>query len=299
VIIAGQVAQFDADTASASYHTSRSGGRVDGKLRKSCWPAFRVLLSGAAGIALAGALIAAGPANQATTLPAATTRAAAIAPVPPVVSSPLDAEEIQRGPAPGTTGAAAGQAGGSAAGTAGSPVGLLQVTLALLGVLGLILAMKIAMRWLWPGAASQRASRSVRVIARTPLGSRSALVLVQVGKRLVVVGDCGAQLSPICEITDPDEVAGMLGAIQSERLGSASRRFAVSLGRAQADFEEADGQTLAESTADPATEPAAEPSSDSSLEPAEPEALANTRQELRGLASRVRTLAERYRKPSP
>jgi flagellar biogenesis protein FliO len=204
----------------------------------------------------------------------------------------------------------------------------LRVTLALLGVVGLIVAMKIAVRWLWPGAGAQRASRSVRVLARTPINSRSSLVLVQVGKRLVVVGDSATQLSPICEITDPDEVAAMLGAIQTERLGAASRRFALKLGKAEAEFESPDDDDDDETIASevPPENPVSgsnermdrlrsgslsdvETSEDRSEENcaivdvsvdarAEPEALVNTRQELRGLASRVRAIAEQFRKPS-
>jgi len=191
----------------------------------------------------------------------------------------------------------------------------LRVTLALLGVLGLIVVMKILMRWLWPGAAAQRASRSVRVIARTPMSSRSALVLVQIGKRLVVVGDCGTQLSPICEITDPGEVAGMLGAIQTERLTSASRRFALKLGKAQGEFEEADEETDTHTSAERVRENFTggediaahdddgdgrpEAASIDEKQAADPDGLVHTRQELHGLASRVRALAEQFRKPNP
>jgi hypothetical protein len=151
-------------------------------------------------------------------------------------------------------------------------------------------------------------------------------VLVQVGKRLVVVGDSATQLSPICEITDPDEVAAMLGAIQTERLGAASRRFALKLGKAEAEFESPDDNDETIASEVPPENPVSgsnertdrlrsgslsdvETSEDRSEENcaivdvsvdarAEPEALVNTRQELRGLASRVRAIAEQFRKPS-
>jgi flagellar biogenesis protein FliO len=288
-----------------------------------------------AGVLVGTASIAAGETGNLaapTTAPAATTMAAAgpgKSVAAAVVASPLDSEEIHRGTDAGSTGnglsgplnAPSGGSSPGGSGTAGSSVGLLRVTLALLGVLGLIVAMKIVMRWLWPGAASQRASRSVRVIARTPLSSKSALVLVQVGKRLVVVGDCGTQLSSICQITDPDEVAGMLGAIQTERLGSAARRFAIKLGRAQGDFDEADELVTEPSAGSPdrlrgtvgggaeidaardgdGTDGDAdrnEVADQAGNESVEPDALVNTRQELRGLASRVRALAEQFRKPN-
>jgi hypothetical protein len=75
------------------------------------------LVKGGAVLLVVSLLIAASPANQATTAPAAATMAAAVGSVGPaalsrsapvVAASPLDAEEIHRAAAPGSAGAGGG-----------------------------------------------------------------------------------------------------------------------------------------------------------------------------------------------
>ena len=62
----------------------------------------------------------------------------------------------------------------------------------------------------------------------------------------MLVGDAGANLNPLCEITDPDEVAGILAQARDESI-SVARRFESLFGRARKDFAEAPEPQSAES----------------------------------------------------
>jgi flagellar biosynthetic protein FliO len=125
---------------------------------------------------------------------------------------------------------------------------------ALVAVLAFILLLRWALRKFTPGLSGS--SRAIRVIGRTVIGPKQQVLVLQVGRRVLVVGDSGQQLNTLCEINDPDEAAALLG-----QLG----------GTTHGDI--ADGSTM--------------PSS-----PAESDrALSSTRTELNGLTQHVRVLA--------
>ncbi|MDP9173024.1 MAG: flagellar biosynthetic protein FliO [Planctomycetota bacterium] len=110
-----------------------------------------------------------------------------------------------------------------------------RVILALGGVIGLILLTRLfAKRWI-PGATLHRATDSMKIISRVAIAPRQHLLLVQVGKRLVVVGDTGMHLNPLCEITDANEVEQMLDKVREESIAAASK-FDVLFGRARKGF---------------------------------------------------------------
>ncbi len=48
---------------------------------------------------------------------------------------------------------------------------------------------------------------ALKVVARTGLSPKHSLALVRVGRRYVLVGMAGDHVSPVCEMTDPQEVA--------------------------------------------------------------------------------------------
>jgi flagellar biogenesis protein FliO len=80
------------------------------------------------------------------------------------------------------------------------------------GSLGLVLAAIIGLkvfagRMLGIKSAGPKSNRGVRVLSRTTIGAKQQLMLLQVGRRLVLVADSGGQMNSVCEITDPDEVA--------------------------------------------------------------------------------------------
>ena len=149
---------------------------------------------------------------------------------------------------------------------------------ALAGVVGLILLLR------WCGArfvpaAGRRPNRAVEVLARCPLSPKQQVMLLRLGRRLIVVGECGSQLNSLCEITDPDEVAALVGQLQEDRSASVSRAFGTMFWRSRRRF------APEETPADPPV-----------LEDAEEQAtVASAREELNGLRERVRLLARHFK----
>jgi flagellar biosynthetic protein FliO len=140
-----------------------------------------------------------------------------------------------------------------------------QVALSLAAVLGLIVALYWVSRRILPGGAfaAGSSSRAIQVLHRTALGPKHRVMLVQVGRRILVIAECAGQpLTTLCQITDPDEAAALIGQLGGDQRG------------AMAAFLEKAG------SATPAPQ---------STESAE---LATTRQELDGLLQQVRTMAQ-------
>jgi flagellar biogenesis protein FliO len=158
-----------------------------------------------------------------------------------------------------------------------STFGATRVALALAGVVGLILVLRAGAKRVFPGSAPVRASAAVKVLARCAISPRQHLLVIQVGKRLVLVGDSGAHLNPLCEINDPEEAAGILAQARDESI-SVARRFDSFFGLARKGFAEVPSD--AEERFDESNEIAA---SDPSLEA--------TRKELAGLSEKVRDVA--------
>ena len=76
---------------------------------------------------------------------------------------------------------------------------------------GLWLALKFVKKYL-PGGQKYFAHPSMEILGRAPLDARRYLALVRVGRRLLVVGIGPEVMSPMADIADPDEVAGILEA---------------------------------------------------------------------------------------
>lgn len=160
------------------------------------------------------------------------------------------------------------------------------------GALGVVLGCIFIVRWAgkkFLGLQSTgNGGGAVVILSRTAVSPRQQLMLIQVGRRIVLVANCGVQMNALCEISDADEVAALAGQLQERRRTSATSAFLSIFGKAGAKFE--------------AQQPAISPeiSNDeeqSQDEPLEPE-LATTRQEMRGLMDRVHQLAQHYRKTS-
>ena len=69
------------------------------------------------------------------------------------------------------------------------------------------------------------ATTAVQLLSRTVLSPKQHVMLLRVGRRLVVIGDSGGQMSALSEITDPDEVAALVGQIRDEKLTAAGPTF--------------------------------------------------------------------------
>jgi flagellar biogenesis protein FliO len=101
-------------------------------------------------------------------------------------------------------------------------VDAVRVIMALAGVLGLIFMLRWGGKKVLPATMGGARTGAVKVLARCPLAHRQQVVLLQIGKRIIVAADCASQLSSLCQITDADEVAAILGSLQAEKTSPAS-----------------------------------------------------------------------------
>jgi flagellar biogenesis protein FliO len=102
----------------------------------------------------------------------------------------------------------------------------------------LVVGLIFLLRWVgrrFGGAPTAVGTRAVQVVSRSLIAPRQSVVLVRIGKRLLVVADNGSQLSPLSEISDPDEVAALVGQVQSEKIDIAGRTFGAFFGRFKRD----------------------------------------------------------------
>ena len=180
---------------------------------------------------------------------------------------------------------------------------------ALAVVLGLIFALRWVLRRSIQPAGMPGATNVVQVLTRSPLSPRQQLLLVRVGRRLIVVADCNGQLSALSELTDPDEVAALVGQLRDEKLSAASHSFGNLLGRLRrgADERMADGDGGAEDESFPRVphdmpELARERREGRDAGPGDAEddagpSVASAQDEIQGLMERVRVISNQFRRP--
>jgi flagellar biogenesis protein FliO len=102
---------------------------------------------------------------------------------------------------------------------------IIRVGAALIGVVSLIFLLKWCARGVLGQTSTSRAQSPISVVARSNIAPRQQIVLVQVGRRLVLVGNSGGAMNALCEIKDPDEVSELLGKVAAEKSGSIARTF--------------------------------------------------------------------------
>lgn len=175
-----------------------------------------------------------GPPTVAATQPAAATTNPP--PAPAVAAGKFDKVPIQRA---GGDAAKSNGSGSSASSGGASDAG--RVVAALAAVLGLIFFLKWGSRKLFALPAAGRSTGTVRVLTRSVLAPRQQVMLLQVGRRVLVVADSGSQMTNLCAITDPDEVAALLGQIRSEKEAASANAFGGLLGRVRKGFGGANG----------------------------------------------------------
>ena len=118
-------------------------------------------------------------------------------------------------------------------------------------VLSGIVAVYLLMRRFTPGG-KMADHGLLKVVARASLSPKHHVALVRVGEaRLVLVGLSSDRVTPLCEVTQPEEVADLLAA-QSPGKASADRRvFGNLLQRQHLEFEDADEDVGDSLLADP------------------------------------------------
>ena len=245
--------------------------------------------------ATAGAPTTAPTASAATPTTRPATRPAA-APV----CSQVDERLIYRAPPrPDQTRAATSSSATTRSALPGSDLPRVAGALAL--VLGLIFALRHLFKRSINPATLPGATTAVQVLTRSHLSPRQQLLLVRVGRRLLVVSDCNGQLNSLSEITDPDEVASLVGQLRDEKLTTASRTFGNLLGiwrRATEQPDVDDGSDPDEEdfprAAPDVPPPAAEDDPDAQADD-DPTVL-SARSEIHGLMERVRGISSQLRR---
>ena len=189
--------------------------------------------------------------------------------IAPPTSGPYEQESIRRS---GRASAPTTQGRGAAV-TKSSAWELGKMPLALGAVLLLILGMRTLGKKMTVGAAGGGASKAVQVLHRSAVSPRQQLILVRVGRRLVLVGSSGAEMNPLCQIDDPDEIAEVLGQLRADKSSSTGKSFVALFGKAGKEYD-------------------APPSPGDSTEAASPSR--GTGEDLTGLTERVRRITEQF-----
>jgi flagellar biogenesis protein FliO len=191
-------------------------------------------------------------------------------------TGPVEAQAVQRTrPASGNT----------------APAGMdwQRLVLAMLVVLGLIVALRYLALWLFPTARIGGGGRGVRVVARTAIAPRQQVLLLHVGRRVLVVGDSAGTLSPLASIEEPDEVAELLGQVSTATTPTATGRFRQIFGRAETQYE----PPLDEPTsATPVTDDGEEDDAAAARDPR----VAAAHDDINGLLDRMRALTKTARR---
>jgi flagellar biogenesis protein FliO len=167
-----------------------------------------------------------------------------------------------------------------------------RLILALAIVLGIIFALRWVGRKYFP-AVGPKASSAVRVLSRSPIAPKRQVLLVQVGRRVLVLADNGTQLNPLSEITDADEVAGLIGQTASS---AAPGVFDSAFGKARESFE--DTMPAPAPSALDQTESSPHESEPTSDEQPAPENVGLAQGEIKDLMEKVRGLAQQLGGPS-
>ena len=225
----------------------------------------------------------------------------ALAAGPSTQQSAIEREPIRRGSElqnRPTTSTTTSDARNRAAGS-GANVDLKRVAISLGLVLGIIFIARFAMKKLFPAVSVGRNSQVIRVVSRSVIGPKQQFLLVKLGKRLVLVGDSGTAMNPLAEITDPDEVAELVGQLQSETSQSSTNAFASIFRKAETQFVESPAEASASQAARRELLDGDRPSDSESAE-VEREAppdrqLVAAASEINGLMDRVRLISSRLR----
>jgi len=69
--------------------------------------------------------------------------------------------------------------------------------------------------------------RAMKILSRLVISPKQQLLMIQIGRRIVVVGDAGGQMSPLSEITDSDEAAALVAQLADEKSHQSSKDSAL------------------------------------------------------------------------
>lgn len=111
-----------------------------------------------------------------------------------------------------------------------------KIMLAMGLVVGLIFACKWGASKVSP-SLNQKNGKSLSVLSRLAVGPKQQLLLVKVGRRAILVGHSAGAMNPLCEITDADELAHLVGQAEAEKAPAPINGFAALFKKREKEFE--------------------------------------------------------------
>ena len=118
----------------------------------------------------------------------------------------------------------------------------------------------------------------IEVLTRTSVSTKHEVMLIRVAERVLVVAAGGDGMNTLAEITDPEQVSRLLGAVQQKRAGSLSNAFSKALQGRQSEFA-------------PDTE-----APDDAGEDVSPTPAGSAAKRVKGVADKVRQLGSSFRR---
>ena len=109
--------------------------------------------------------------------------------------------------------------------TSDSMLGALEMAWPLCAVLALIGLCAFGFRRWMPSKSPLLGGNVVKILARHYVSGKQSVCLMRLGRRLLLVGVSPDRLSTLCEFTDPEEVAELVGAVESGRPNSFTSVF--------------------------------------------------------------------------
>jgi len=110
---------------------------------------------------------------------------------------------------------------------------------AMLVVIGLVFLAAWALKRWAPGPLGGRQGGPFRLLSRWHLSAKQYIALIQLGRRMMLVGVTGQQMSLLAEITDPGEIEQLLASCPSGR-SILAEGFGQLLGRHRREMSEAE-----------------------------------------------------------
>lgn len=122
----------------------------------------------------------------------------------------------------------------------------LQVGGALAVVIGLIIIGRAMMRRFVPGAAVGTGKGVIETLARYPIGRNQSVVLIRIGSQIVAMNQTKDASQSILVISEPVEVAKIIGQIEGQDSNSIQTNFNRALANARMDLEAPDTMDVLE-----------------------------------------------------
>jgi flagellar biosynthetic protein FliO len=160
-----------------------------------------------------------------------------------------------------------------------SKAGTLELLWPLLLVLGVIAGAAFVIRKVLPRGNRLGGGGVIDVVASHYLSSKQSLCLVRLGKRAVLLGVTPERITPIAEVSQPEELAEIVSAIERKRPSSFTSTFARLCAK------------------DPGKKVSEEPAERRAL--AASEKMVRAGESVRDLVGRVRTLSETVTSAEP